>query len=121
MKRALIALLSAAVAWGLCHQARDARLELRPGAAGWHLLRGAAPKGQVGAQAGLLLPGVDRSRTMELRLHVEPGGPAPAGLDVQVDGEVLARVPVEAPRELRLSVPTAPIDWVTPRSAQSLA
>lgn len=110
MKRALVALLLALVAWGLCHQALDARLALRPGAAGWRLLRGAAPKGQVGTQAGLLLPGFDRSRTAELRLLIEPGGPAAAGLDVHVDGEVLARVPVTAPRELRLSVPTAPVD-----------
>lgn len=110
LRRALLLVLVACVGWALCVWAERTHLALRPGAIGWAVLRGAAPKGIVSEHAGLLLPGVERDRTAELHLSVEPASGVPVVLELRVDGELEAQLPIEAPREIALTLKTAPVD-----------
>ncbi len=100
------ALLVALACAGATFVALPERLALRPEGPGWSRVRGAAPRGVVTEQAGLLLAGVDRTRVLTVRVLAEPATSQPGGgFELRIDREVEARVAVERARDLVVAAP----------------
>jgi len=105
-----LVLLVAVLAWALAAASARTGVTLRPGDAGWALLRGATAKGLVAERAALLLPGFDRRSAAALRLRVETAADQPVELELRVDGELQTRVFVDGPHELQETLRAAPVD-----------